>query len=882
MNILNKLTIKHLKMNKKRTIVTIVGVILSTALMVGIGLLFSTIRDYSIKLVIENNGSQHAIINMDYSKINLIKNNNQIKSYDYIYPLGYSNYDGLGENNNYYISVVTTNEKYLKKLKLVEGRLPENENEIVIPKHLLATGVTIKIGDNINLNMGKRYLDEEELTFKDNYIDGESLKNTIHHTYLVVGIIERDPSECYSDPSYMTITKAKVDGNNFSRILVNFKNPKDSYKIGSNLAKALGYKNLCTNIENECYEDIEFNDSLLSLSGATRYGNILDGMIGIITIILSLVSIACIIVIYNSFSISVMERKKQFGLFASIGATRKQLSKTVFFEAFIIAFIGIPLGILSGLLGIGVVLSIINHLLPEIFEIPLSLSVYPLFMIIPVLFMIITIFVSAYIPSKMAAHVSPIIAIRQNDDIKIKNKKLKTPKFITKIFGVEGELALKNMKRNKKKYRVTIISLFISIVLFISFSGFTKYSLDTAIDMTDVPDSDIQIYAYNINGNEKLNKEYYLSSIKQVLTNEDVFDSLTVVRISNLYVKKFNDEFYDKSFLNVIKPNEIQGGDETFGSGYLNAFITVLENDDYKEYQKQLGLKEDKVIVINKNNYTSYENGNRKKMKFIPYSGEQIDLQLYGISEIYDELKDSWSIEPKEIGLPLKNLYYTEKEPKYLNLNSNEHSISLVMSEDMIKNYAINEGKELYNDITTFIKSPSYKNVWPVIQKIEEDMEDNEHIRIYAYNVKEELKLVNNMIIVIKILLYGFITLVTLIGVTSVFNTINTSIALRRKEFSMLRSMGLTPKGFNKILYFESLFFGLKSLIYAIPVSLVVIYLLHCSFDTMVSFNTLMIPWKSILQATIGVFVIVLCTMYYASSKIKRENILEALREENI
>ena len=180
------------------------------------------------------------------------------------------------------------------------------------------------------------------------------------------------------------------------------------------------------------------------------------------------------------------------------------------------------------------------------------------------------------------------------------------------------------------------------------------------------------------------------------------------------------------------------------------------------------------------------------------------------------------------------------------------------------------------------LKLSKYGKVWPLLEKIVENTKDDDNVRLYAYNVKEDLKLITNIVIVVKILLYGFISLVTLIGVTSVFNTINTSINLRRKEFSMLRSIGLTPNGFNKILYFESLFFGLKSLLYGIPVSLIVILLLHNSFGTINSFKQVLIPWKSILIAIIGVFVIVLISMMYASSKIKKENILEALREENI
>lgn len=873
MNILNKLTIKHLKMNKKRTIVSIIGVILSTALMVGIGLLFSTVRDNSMKSIMEANGSQHVIISLDYDKLDIIKNNNKVDSYDYIALLGYSYYGNLNEKINPYIEVVTANSAYYEKIKLIEGRLPQTDQEIVLPKHLINEGIDVKIGDTITLEVGNRYFEEEMLDFENGYQEGEILKNTKTHTYLVVGIIERNVTESYSDPAYIAFTKSDVSNNNRTKALINYKNPKDTYKVSSKIATTLGYTNLCTRIDNECYDEVSYNDALLSMHGTSQYGNVMESMSQVIIIILFLVSIACIIVIYNSFAISVMERKKQFGLFASIGATRHQLSKTVFFEAILIALIGIPLGILSGLLGIGVVITIINRLLPDIFSFPLALSVYPLFMIIPVVFMIITILVSAFIPAKMASRVSPIVAIRQNDDIKIKNKKLKTPKFIRKLFGVEGEIALKNMKRNKKKYRVTIISLFISIVLFISFSAFTKYGIDSAYNFTELPEYDIYMNTYNANHNS----EKYLEIIKPILNNEDVKYSITLKRYQS-YIKRLDQSFYNKDFIKDSDPTDIHGGSIEFENGYQDALILVLEDDRYHEYIKSLGLNENRVIVVNTGSYVSYENGNRQYITFTPYSKKEVDLQLYQVNTFYDESSSESYVEAKEVGPVMQKLYYTDKLPKYVEASSNEMSITLILSQEMASNYEFYD----YSEMQTFIEAPSYKHVWPLIEKTLEDNEDNDHIRIYAYNVKEEMKLLTNMILVIKILLYGFISLVTLIGVTSVFNTINTSINLRRKEFSMLRSMGLTPRGFNKILYFESLFFGLKSLLYGIPVSILVTLLLHNAFDTMVQFKNILIPWESILWATIGVFIIVLISMMYASSKVKKENILDAIREENI
>ena len=137
MNILNKLTIKHLKQNKKRTVVTIIGIILSTALMVGIGLLFATVRDNAIKSIEKNNGSHHVLIKIPSDKLEIIKSNKTIKTYKYKSSLGYAKVDGIENDYKPYIEIFNASKNYLDNLELIEGRLPKNSNEIVISDSLL-------------------------------------------------------------------------------------------------------------------------------------------------------------------------------------------------------------------------------------------------------------------------------------------------------------------------------------------------------------------------------------------------------------------------------------------------------------------------------------------------------------------------------------------------------------------------------------------------------------------------------------------------------------------------------------------------------------------------------------------------------------------------
>ncbi len=858
MKILNNLTIKHLKANKKRTIVTIIGIILSTALMVGIGLLFSTVRDNSVKMIIENNGDHHVAIELEKSKLDFIAKNDSVLKYKYKSSLGYSLYEGITNEYKPYIKVLTASDEYLNDLKLIEGRLPNNENEIVIPKHLETNGeVKLNVGDKIVLNVGQRVADDGTLLGDTPYVydytcdengvctenvnnSDEHLINTVKKEYTVVGIIERDIQEDYQDPGYNAFTKSKPS--DLLTVYVNFKNIKDTYKNTKIIAKNLGNEEVYDNL----YYGISYNDNLLAFSGVSNYSNMIDSMAFIIIIILALVSIACIIVIYNSFAISVMERKKQFGLFSSIGATKKQLRHTVFFEAFIVGIIGIPLGVLSAYLGIGIVLMIVNKLLPNMFDFPLALATYPLFIIIPIIFMIITILVSAFLPARSASKVSPIEAIRLNDDIKIKSKKLKTPKII-KLFGVEGEIAYKNMKRNKKKYRITIISLFISIVLFVSFSSLLKYGLRSVYDYTELPEYE---YTFNMSSD---NKESIDNIINQVL-KVDGIRKYSIIRPIYYYADK-NDDYYTKELKDSYD-------ESSFESEVLNIMIYTLDNKSYEQYKKEIGLNLNSPILLNVLNKIDYTTNSRKQIKITPYN-KITSLEIFS----YD----------KKVNHKLENIFITDILPFGVD-NTYVNTMMFVVNEDMYDELKYDNNYQLemyliadnYDEFDKMLDSESKENIL------------TDDISIYTMNIKKEMQLLSNIVFVIKLLLYGFISLVTLIGITSVINTINTSIALRKKEFAVLRSIGLTPHGFNKMMLFECLFFGLKSLLYGLPVSFIVIYLFHLSFNGIVSFDSVLIPYGSILIAIFGVFIIVLISMWYATIRIKKANILDAIREENI
>ena len=849
MSILNRLTIKNLRLNKKRTIVTIIGIILSTALMVGIGLLFSSFQDLMIRDTIGYSGKYEAKYNdVDLIKLNDIKNKNF--TYFYEKPIGFSKIESSNEYKPY-MYITGVNKEYFNELKLVDGSFPKNENEVVISNHVITNGgLNYKVGDIVTFKYGKRNIEGNDTLANSELVDGEFLTNEGTHTYKIVGIVERSNFESYSASGYTAFTVDVNSDKGNVNLYVMFNKNKKIIKQSEELAKELNYNG-----------DINYNSTLLALYGESTYGNVMSSMGGMMIIMLSLVSIGCIIVIYNSFAISVMERKKEFGLLSSIGATKRQLSHTVFFEAVVVGVIGIILGILGAYIGIGCVILIINNLISDMLEYKLHLVTNPLFIIIPVIFMIIVIGVSAFIPSRRASKVSPIEAIRQNDDIKINKKKIRTSKLVNKLFGIEGEIALKNIKRNKKKYRVTIVSLFISIVLFISFSSYMNYTLNTASSvMGEVP------YDYQISyfGDDPNNDKEALDKINEIVKSSDVKEYVSY-SVSNLSI--IGNYTYSDEYLDFYKSAYGENGIKALNNlKYQYISIYILDDNSYNKYKKLIGIDNDSVILLNKFKGVSYGNNKRVNYNIPVINNGNINIKICNFDN--DEDVDTTKYCNKNID----NIFVTNK------------SFDLIEEFSYMDDFKLIVNKKLYDSISDSSTHYTQFNIISDntnnIDKLTKELD--KYSNVNYTNIKEAMKQANNLILVVKILMYGFISLVTLIGVTSVFNTISTSMALRKREFAVLRSIGLTNRGFNKILFFESLFFGMKSLIFAIPVSIGITVLIHYALADMVSISTIIIPWKYIIISIVSVFVIVLLTMMYSTSKIKKHNIIEQIREENI
>lgn len=862
MKILNQLTIKELKMNKQRTIVTLIGVILSCALMVGIGLIFSSAQKNMLDSIVRYSGDYH--VRFDHVKkedISLVKNNIKVKKYAFTNDISYALENNKPENDFFFL-LRGMSDTYHESFRNVKGKYPTNENEIFVPDTLLKQyDPYLKIGDSITLDLGKRYLNGTETTETVRSKE-ETFQVTDTKTYKIVGTYEYDayPQMYYSE-LYILYTGGTIDTNPAS-LYITYKNIDDIYQESEHIASLLGFQKISDGL----YQNMTYHQEYLSAAGHSRYGNYNTTMVIILGVILGLISVACIIVIYNSFHISVMERKKQFGIFASIGATKNQLMKTVFLEALIVSCIGIPIGVLAGMLGIKITLDMIMKLAPDLFDIPFVFYIYPIFIIVPVIFMLLVIFISAYLPARKAGKMQPMEAIRQNDDIKIEKKKIKTPKMIRKMFGIEGEIALKNIKRNRKKYRVTVVSLFISIVLFITFSGLLKYGLygtDTAFQNAEY-DAMISITAPNYDAMKPA-----IERLKKVKGPDQIKEIHWTYATTKIDVSTFYEE-YQKQMGKHMHNRQMSD---------MGVLITTIDQTDYKKLLKEYQQEDGTTFLINQIHFSSVHGNTRKTYYNRIFEPNTISsLTLY--CEQY-EVNGNYHI--KQCREPIENIMMIETVPYGLkNMISDSSTFVLVVPESMYRQFVNTASEKDYSIATNdflYINGSDFKN----IEREVENIEDEGIVGgIYYENVEDSVARTNRIILAFKILLYGFIILVTFIGITSVFNTIVTSLALRKREFAMLRSVGLSPKGFHKILFLESFFFVAKAYFVALIVSFALIVLIHYAFNFSIYMESILIPWDAVLIALIFSYVIVLITTFYATKKMRTANILESIREENI
>lgn len=844
MNILNELTIKNLKLNKKRTIVTIVGIVLSVALICAVAGMVTSFQATLVNIAITDGGNRHLTIkNVSKKDLKYFTNNSHVKSMYLSESFGYAKVDNINKYKPYaYVVGYTKSAFDNTTLKLVSGRLPENNKEIIVSVPF-KNSAKVKIGDTISLDIGKRVCTDGTILNQSNpYFveEGETdlcheyITDTSKHEYKIVGITERlnYNIEGYSAPGYTLITKIDKASDNINVSLL-FKDAKY-------------YKEYINNIANDNdlnKYNITLNDELLRWSGASLSDRTMNMLYAVAGVVIGIIILTSVFVIKNSFDIANQEKKKMYGMLSSIGATSKQIKKNVLHEGFILGLIGIPLGILSGIFADYILVIIINYIgnFNDV-KFVFSISIWPV--ILSIILGVVTIYLSVVRAAKKSSKIAPIEAIRNNNEIKINSKKIKSSKIVDKLFGVGGDIAYKNLKRNKKRNRTTIISIVISVAVFISLSSFLSYGFKLTNQYYQDANYDIQLYLRDTNEEESkkiindiikmdnVSRYSIIRSMSMIFDykkyyNEDVLEYFGGVKDLSLRIMSVGEEEFER----ILKENKISDTNFDYKG------LLIDKNIFYQEGSKN--YKEVNLLDLNKfKTVTGSINNKDLNIEIL----KRIDNSLMGFQKVYSETP------------------------------------TIIVSDEfydyIVSNYNVNatDSRSLY------IKSTDAEKLESLIKEYLLD----ENINNYSlFNIETEAKAQRSLITLVAIFLYGFIIVISLIGVTNIINTISTNMNLRRREFAMLKSIGMTKNEFNKMINLESIMYSTKALIIGIPLGLLGSFAIYKAFANGSDYGFIF-PWQAILIAIFVVYILVSLIMYFALRKTKSENIIDTIKDENI
>ncbi|MEK4118651.1 FtsX-like permease family protein [Paenibacillus sp. FSL W8-0919] len=863
MNIVYKLAIRNLKQNKRRTLVTILGVIISVAMVTAVATLVFSFSDLMIRQTIADSGEWHVQYH-DVTKEQLaaIQADEATKTVAISRDLGYTLLEGGQNPNKPYLFIKEYDAQGFTQfqVELSKGRLPHTDKEVVISEPV-ATNAKVKyeIGDRLTLQIGERFeqggdhpLDQTEPLRRENGTLTERLQHIKTKDYTVVGYIKRPEWETAGAPGYTIISYVDenmigaTDRVNAAVVLQKIK--PSLFAHAENVAK-----------RNDI-ESVQYNNDLLHYYGLSKNEESYSMMYSLSAILMAVIMIGSVSLIYNAFAISDSERSRHLGMLASVGATKRQKRNSVLFEGVIIGLISIPIGILCGLAGIGITFWFMNPMIEGALwsSEKLTVIVTPLSLLIACIVSMLTIFISTYLPAIKASKVSAMDAIRQTSDVKLTAKAVKTSRFIRKLFGIEAEIGLKNLKRNKRRYHAIVFSLVISIVLFLTVSFFTagmKQSLELSQEGVNY---DMEVsYSNGKRIDDRLLQS--IVSLDGVLEYNLIQEFYKRAWVDEAYISEELQEMAkkDKSLLQDGKyPYEIK--------------IHALDDSSLQAYANAVGANFEQLrdpdhpaaIVMDTIHYRDLDRGKYVQTKAI-YTNVGQNFEL---TNSYQDNAEETKVRRVTVAA------LTDQAPMGMS-GAGVGGLNMIVSERIMDQLA--DVEELAN-VQTYLYLKSMEPM-RTHQEIEEMFETN----LNVYNVYQFRKSEEQQILLTSVFSYGFIVLISAISIANIFNTISTGLSLRKREIAMLKSVGMTPKGFAKMMNYESIFYGVKSLLLGLPVSFAVMILIYRSFANRFSYG-FTVPWLSMLSVVVAVFVIVVSAIIFSSRKLKEDNIIDALKQENV
>lgn len=949
MNLMKTLTLKNLKLNRKRTIVTIVGIILATALLSALVTLVSSFQYSMIEYQKQKGGDFHVkFSNVKMSELSEFKNNRNIESTFETMGMGFAKLDGCKNEDKPYAYVMATDEAGFEKgcFNLIEGRMAKNEDEIVIPRHLKTNGrIDIKVGDEITLDIGKRYDSNTESVIWENIAyehEAETLTNTVTKRYKVVGIMERPGygMEDYSAAGYTFVTYsdelAAIDNGTksevneadttltvYSRYTQKALRNKDAvtadiigvdeklFEKSNNSSVEMSAEEsdrFLKEMENAKY-DIYINRFLISYECVFPIDGTFKALFTVAAVVALIIILTSVYCIKNSFNISITEKIRQYGMLASVGATRRQIKSSVKTEAAMLGVVGIPVGTMSGILASFILVKVVNALSAGWLNFALSFHTSLPALILAVILSIATIYFSATGSARRAAKVTPLEAIRNTKEIKIKSAKLKTPAIIGRIWGIGGVISYKNIKRNKKKYRTTVTSIVICSVTFIVIS----YFMSMAFNVVGMSYASVD---YNIGINMSCKKDLDIEKLSELLSGiEGAKDYL----VGAGYYFDVDKPEYTKEYGEYC--GQLYDDSEDVSQMFL---ITVLDDKSYDKYASDAGIKNAAAgaILVNKGTFDVY---NEKSSKYVK---EEMGLYKYKAGDtircgynVYEDAADddnavegdtesstddnnaveggtesgtednSGYVDEETINNGVRKTVdvtiagVTDKVPTCYNgygntslLFMNQKGFESLWADGKSGN-EFKPGNAIYSAYVVAENADEYQDT---LEKETAENPEYSQISFYVSNMDKQMRDEKSLFTLLGVFAYGLIVVIALIGITNIINTLSTGMELRSREFATLRSIGMTDKQFAGMVRLESVFISVKALVIGVPLGILISYLLCVMMNRMDDAIIYEPPYKAIILCIVVVIMLIYAIMKLSMTKLRHNNIIETIKNENL
>lgn len=950
MNLMKTLTLKNLKLNRKRTIVTIVGIILATALLSALVTLVSSFQYSMIEYQKQKGGDFHVkFSNVKMSELSEFKNNRNIESTFETMGMGFAKLDGCKNEDKPYAYVMATDEAGFERgcFKLIEGRMAKNEDEIVIPRHLKTNGrIDIKVGDEITLDVGKRYDSNTEGVISENSAyenEAETLTDTVTKHYKVVGIMERPGygMEDYSAAGYTFVTYsdelAAIDNGTkseeseadntltvYSRYTQKALRNKDAvtadiigvdeklFEKANNSSVEMSAEEsdrFLKEMENAKY-DIYINGYLISYECVFPIDGSFKALFTVAAVVALIIILTSVYCIKNSFNISITEKIRQYGMLASVGATRRQIKSSVKTEAAMLGVVGIPVGTMSGILASLILVKVVNVLSAGWLNVALSFHTSLPALILAVILSIATIYFSATGSARRAAKVTPLEAIRNTKEIKIKSSKLKTPAIIGRIWGIGGVISYKNIKRNNKKYRTTVTSIVICSVTFIVISYFMSMAF-SVVGMS---------YAsadYNIGINMSYKKDIHIDieKLSKLVSGIEGVDDYLVGAGYDFDVR---EPKYTKEYGEYCR--QVYDNSEDVSQMFL---ITVLDDKSYDKYASDAGIKNAAAgaILVNKGTFDVYNENSlkyvKKEMELYKYkAGDTIECGY----NVYDDASsddnaaesdtesstdDNNAVEGDTESGTEDNSGYVDEETinngvrKTLDVTiagvtdkvpigykSYSYATLLFMNqkgfESLWADGKSNELKQRYVSYSAYVVAENADEYQDTFEKETEGNPEYSQISFSVSNLDKQMRDEKSLFTLLGVFAYGLIVVIALIGITNIINTLSTGMELRSREFATLRSIGMTDKQFVGMVRLESVFISVKALVIGVPLGILISYLLCVIMNRMDGAIIYEPPYKAIILCIVVVIMLIYAIMKLSMTKLRHNNIIETIKNENL